>query len=148
MAPSVPRIPWRDILPADGNKNQPFVVDGYIIPPRIIISVNTYSIHHNEAYFPDPFSYRLERWLTSSSSTFSEEQKKVMRDAFVSFSIGSRGCAGKAIAYLETNLIHANTLWYFDFTKTKGTLGEIGAGKSGWEIDREGADEFQIFDLF
>ena len=71
-----------------------------------------------------------------------------MRDAFAPFSIGPRGCAGKSMAYLETSLVLAKTLWYFDFEVAPGELGEVGAGKVGLEEGRERRGEFQLYDLF
>ena len=148
LSPPTPGILWRDFLPADKDKNLPFIVDNHVIPAGTIVGVNTYSIHHNEAYFPDAFAFRPDRWLNSSSSTFSDEERKVMRDAFGAFSMGPRGCAGKAMAYLEASLVLAKTLWYFDFEKPKGELGKVGAGEVGGEEGRERKDEFQLFDIF
>jgi len=145
LSPPAPGILWRDLAP-DDDYSQPFVVDGHVIPPNTVVGVNTYSLHHNEDYFPDAFAYRPERWLTSSD--FSPEEKKIMREAFAPFSVGSRGCAGKAMAYLESSLVLAKTLWYFDFESTSGELGEVGAGKVGLEEGRERRDEFQLYDTF
>lgn len=145
MSPPAAGILWRDLAP-DDDKNQPFVVDGQVIPRGTIVGLNTYSLHHNEDYFPDPFSYDPERWLDSSD--YSSETKRIMRDAFAPFSIGPRGCAGKAMAYLETSLVLAKTMWYFDFETSSGQLGVIGAGKAGAEEGRERPSEFQLYDIF
>ncbi|KAF2963726.1 hypothetical protein GQX73_g9841 [Xylaria multiplex] len=102
MSPPVPGILWREGY-AD---RQPFMVDGHIIPPGVVVGVNIHSVHYNEEYFPEPFAFRPERWLDDS---------KTMGDAFMPFSTGPRGCAGKAMAYLELSLVVAKTLWYFDF---------------------------------
>ncbi|KAI1260640.1 cytochrome P450 [Xylariaceae sp. FL1019] len=77
--------------------------------PGITVGVNTYSVHHNEEYFPDSFIFRPERWLDDETS-----QRKVIRDAFVPFSVGPRGCAGKSMAYLEIFILLAETIWHFD----------------------------------
>jgi hypothetical protein len=72
-----------------------------------------------------------------------------MHDAFTPFSMGSRGCGGKAMAYSELSMTLAKTLWYLDFERPKenpkadfvgeGTAcGPTGAGKP----------EFQIKDQF
>ncbi|KAI1084876.1 cytochrome P450 [Whalleya microplaca] len=86
--------------------DQPFTVDGHVVPHGTIVGVNIYSIHYNEGYFPDPFTFRPERWL---------DDAKTMRDAFAPFSLGPRGCAGKAMEYLEISLVVAKIMWYFDF---------------------------------
>jgi cytochrome P450 len=143
ISPPVPGILWRELAP-DDDVNRPFVVDGHVVPRGTIVGVNIYSIHHNEEYFPDPFTYRPERWLTPSTP----EAKKSMRDAFAAFSLGPRGCAGKAMAYLETSLVIAKTMWYFDFEAAKGELGEVGAGNAHLGEERRRSDEYQLYDVF
>ncbi|EPE26577.1 Cytochrome P450 [Glarea lozoyensis ATCC 20868] len=142
LSPPAPSILWRDIIPS----KEPFVIDGHIVAPGTIVGVNTYSIHHNEFCFPNAFSFNPDRWLESSN--FSEEAKRIMRDTFVPFSIGPRGCAGKAMAYLETSLTIAKTLWYFDFEIAPGQAAEVGAGKMGGQKGREFPGEFQLYDVF
>ncbi|TVY83920.1 Cytochrome P450 monooxygenase apf7 [Lachnellula suecica] len=142
LSPPAPGILWRDLAPGD-DSSQPFVVDGHVIPPNTVVGVNTYSLHHSEDYFPNAFAYRPERWVSSS-----DEEKKISREAFAPFSVGSRGCAGKAMAYLESSLVLAKSLWYFDFESASGELGEVGAGKVGLEEGRERKGEFQLYDTF
>ncbi|KAF2802361.1 cytochrome P450 [Mytilinidion resinicola] len=84
------------IFPAD---HEPLVIDSHVIPQGTIVGVNIYCIHHNAKYFPDPFTFKPERWLLDEQTNTSEEAKLVMRtisDAFTLFSGGSRGCAGKS----------------------------------------------------
>ncbi|KAI1421212.1 cytochrome P450 [Xylaria sp. FL1777] len=137
LSPPAPGILWRD--PLSGSGTQPFIVEGSVIPPGTIVGVNIYSIHRNPEYFPDPFTYHPERWLDDS---ISPERKKIMRDAFVPFSLGPRGCAGKAMAYLEISLVIAKTLWYFDFHTASGNLGAVGASTE------EPPNIFMLFDNF
>jgi cytochrome P450 len=146
LSPPAPSILWRELVPGEESSKTPFVVDGHVIPKGTIVGVSTYSLHHNDAYFPDPFSFNPERWL--DTSTFSSETKKLMREAFVPFSIGSRACAGKAMAYLETGLMLAMTIWYFDFKVARGSLGKVGGGQAGFEKRRRNPGEFQLYDVF
>ncbi|RYP59345.1 hypothetical protein DL771_010910 [Monosporascus sp. 5C6A] len=111
MSPPVTGTLWREQLRQDGDA--PLVVDGHVIPRDVLVGVNIYSIHHNEAYFPDPFRYNPERWLPSDDTA--NAAAAANRAAFVPFSLGARACAGKAMAYLEASLTMAKTLWYFDF---------------------------------
>ncbi|KAI1455226.1 cytochrome P450 [Annulohypoxylon moriforme] len=143
MSPPASGILWRELLP--DSDDRPFIVDGHVIPGGTIVGVNIYSIHHNEEYFPDSFSFRPERWLDDSVTP---ERKRIMRDGFIPFSVGPRGCAGKAMAYLEISLVVAKTLWYFDFGWAQGGLGEIGAGAPGMGVGRERPGEFQLLDSF
>ncbi|KAI1407554.1 cytochrome P450 [Hypoxylon sp. FL1857] len=134
MSPPVAGILWREAYPSD----QPFTVDGHVIPRGTIVGVNIYSIHHNEEYFPDPFTFRPERWL---------DDAKVMRDAFAPFSQGPRGCAGKAMAYLEISLVVAKVMWYFDF-RSVARSGEASAFKMGTTHGSEQAEVFELLDNF
>jgi cytochrome P450 len=145
LSPPVPGILWRDVIRDGKTKGTPFVVDGHVIPEGTIIGVNTYSIHHNATYFPDPFSFRPDRWLNTSS--FSPQTRSIMRDAFAPFSMGPRGCAGKSMAYLETSLTIAKTLWCLDFRVATEKSGEFGSGKLGYERSIENPDEFQLYDV-
>ena len=98
------------------------------MPPGTQVGVNIYTLHHNETYFPEPYKFTPERWLPSETP---EAQRKAMHEAFTPFSIGYRGCAGKSMAYLETSLVIAKTLWYFDFKLAPGDLARVGGGVAG-----------------
>jgi cytochrome P450 len=138
MSPPITGTLWREL--ADEADDEPWVIDGHIIPPGTQVGVNTYAIHHDERYFPEPYVFRPERWLESSTLSAedgSQSSVHIHRE-FVPFSIGPRSCIGKAMAYLECSLVAAKTLWYFDFERCPGPLGEIGAGK---------AEEFQLYDV-
>ncbi|CAJ2502539.1 Uu.00g099330.m01.CDS01 [Anthostomella pinea] len=143
MSPPVSGILWRERAP-DENDSQPLVVDGHVIPPGTVVGVNTYSLHHNEEYFPDPFAFNPERWLDSSTP----EAAKLVRNAFIPFSVGSRACAGKSMAYKEISLVLAKTLLYFDFNAAPGKLGDVGAGNPDLGPGRERPGEFQLYDNF
>jgi cytochrome P450 len=142
MSPPVPGTLWRE-MPSTDNGANPLIIDGYAIPKGTQVGVNIYTLHHSEEYFPDAFAFKPERWLETS-----EERQKVMRDAFTPFSIGYRGCAGKAMAYLESSLVIAKTMWYFDFKATPGKLSEVGAGTPGRTDGRGHAGEYQLYDTF
>jgi cytochrome P450 len=51
---------WRDI-PCDGKS--PVVIDGHAVPEGARIGVNVYTIHHNEKYFPDSWTFTPERFF-------------------------------------------------------------------------------------
>jgi cytochrome P450 len=143
ISPPIPGTLWRER--AD-NDPLPICVDGHEIPEGTQIGVNIYAIHHNEDYFPEPFSFKPERWLPSKE--ISEEQWRLMNAAFSPFSIGERVCAGKSMAYLESSLIIAKTLWYFDFQAAPGQLGEVGGGTPGNPDNRDRPNEYQLYDTF
>ncbi|KAI0862067.1 cytochrome P450 [Xylaria cubensis] len=145
MSPPVPGTLWRMQDPGD---EQPLVIDGHVIPKGTLMGVSTYAIHHNEEYFPDSFAFKPERWLAAGTSLEEETAAKRMHDAFAVFSTGSRSCAGKALAYMESTLVLAKTLWYFDFESALGKLGDVGGGKLGGPPGRSRPDEYQLGDIF
>jgi cytochrome P450 len=69
--------------------------------------------------------------------------KKFMYDAFSPFSIGPRGCAGKAMAYLEMGLVLVKTFWYLNFERPSGKLDAVGEGYAGNKHGREGNWSFK-----
>jgi cytochrome P450 len=148
MTPPICTTLWRELPASD---KEPFYVDGHLIPPGTQLGVNMYTIHHNEAYFPGPFVFKPDRGLFPDESRMSEEetaQKKVMHDAFSPFSTGPRGCAGKAMAYLEMSLVLAKTFWYLDFERPSGKLDRVGEGDPRNTNGRGRKLEFQVKDQF
>ncbi|KAI1127898.1 cytochrome P450 [Nemania abortiva] len=135
MSPPVPTTLWREAAPVV--PSEPLIVDGHVVPPGTQIGVNIYSLHHNEKYFPEPFTFMPDRWLDG------KETRLASSNAFVPFSVGLRGCAGKAMAYLEVSLVLAKTLWYFDFEAARDT--RESSTSSGLAYS---AGEFPIYDIF
>ncbi|CAJ2502722.1 Uu.00g101160.m01.CDS01 [Anthostomella pinea] len=154
VAPPTTATPWREedvysaaLPPSD----EPFVVDGHLIPRGTAVGVSLYSVLHNPAYFQEPFAFQPERWLApegGKEDKDSEEARALMRRAFAPFALGDRACAGKAMAYLETSLTVAKTLWYFDFKTAPGAAGKVGGGTPGRTDGRHRADEYQLYDIF
>ncbi|KAK7701523.1 hypothetical protein SLS64_010268 [Diaporthe eres] len=147
IAPSSLGTLWRQQdVSTPSNAKQPFVVDGHVIPPGVQVGINPYMLLHNEEYFPEPFKFKPERWLGPEDSP----ELRTMRRAHAPFALGERGCAGKAMAYLEISIMLAKTLWYFDFEKAPGVAGEVGSGghaRFKGDADRQRKDEFQLFDI-
>lgn len=142
MSPPISANLWRQQVATD---EKPLVIDGPYIPRGTLFGVNVYALSHNAAIFPEPFEYKPERWLSSSSTNSENDEagRKPMLEAFASFSIGPRNCVGKPLAYLEISLVLAKTLWYFDFEIAPGPLGSIGEGR-----DRGRPGEFCTQDGF
>ncbi|KAI0975019.1 cytochrome P450 [Xylaria arbuscula] len=140
MSPPVSGTLWRELAEGEDRKGA-LVVDGHLISHGTQVGVNIYSLHHNEDYFPEPFTFRPERWLVENN-----DELRTMHSAFTAFSIGSRGCAGKPMAYLEASLVVAKTIWYFDFDVAPGEV--TGGGIPGRKDGRERPGEFQLRDVF
>ena len=57
MSPATPGALWREVL--EGG----LFLDGHHIPAGYEVATSIYAIHHNEAYFPDSYAFRPERWI-------------------------------------------------------------------------------------
>ncbi|KAI1321106.1 cytochrome P450 [Xylariaceae sp. FL0255] len=127
LAPPMPGTLWRERAQHDEEKNRglPLIIDGCEVPEGIIFGVNIYALHHNADIFPDPFLFWPERWMPSEE-TEEDERRTAMTESFAAFQLGPRGCAGKAMAYLEASLVVAKTLWDFDIEPAPGKLGKLG----------------------
>lgn len=154
MSPSTLAPAWREQEAASAAAGEPFVVDGHVIPPGTQVAVSQYTLQHNAKYFPEPFEFRPERWLSPEpedgvsipETAEQRDARTAMRRAFVPFSIGDRSCAGKPMAYLEMRLTIAETVWFFDFERAPGEAGELGGGRPGRTDGRGRRDEFQLYD--
>ncbi|GAP90593.1 putative benzoate 4-monooxygenase cytochrome P450 protein [Rosellinia necatrix] len=143
ISPSSLQVTWREQAQSSVAAGETLAIDGHVIPPGTQIAVNFYSLFHNPTYFPDPFTFRPERWLPEEQgSSEQEEQRIIMRRAFQPSLLGDRGCAGKPMAYMELSLIIAKTLWYFDFHKAPGEAGMVGEGNAKSTDGRHRRDEF------
>jgi cytochrome P450 family 3 subfamily A len=80
--------------------------DGVLIP--------IYAIQHSEEYYPDPETFKFERFLP-------ENKDQLVPYTFLSFVEGPRNCVGKRFAILEAKLALANLLLAFDFVRSPRT---------------------------
>ncbi|VUC23923.1 unnamed protein product [Clonostachys rosea] len=140
MSPPVSGTLWRE-LSTDDESSEPLMVDGHVMPPGTQVGLNMYTIHHNEQYFPEPYTFRPEPWLGTRG-----DSGKRMLDAWVPFSLGSRNCAGKAMAYQQSNLVLAKVLWYFDFKFAEGSPGRAGGGGEGLGQGRSRQSDLQLYE--
>ncbi|KAJ9646027.1 hypothetical protein H2204_000689 [Knufia peltigerae] len=103
LAPPVPSHLPRQVLPGG------MEIEGDYVPEGTVVGVAPFAIQYNEEYYPDPFRFKPERWISGP-----DEGVATARAAFCPFSIGPRGCAGKRVAYLEVSIALATLLWSFD----------------------------------
>lgn len=148
MSPPVPGLLDRLVLPGGAT------IDGHQIPTGTTVGVPIYAVHHNEAYYPDSFSYIPERWLsgTESSATagflITPTSVEVAKSAFHAFSSGPRGCVGKNMAYAEMFTAVARVMFLFDIRLQKGDRSGEGGGGVGWAKGkgRQRKGEYQLRD--
>ncbi|KAI1615918.1 cytochrome P450 [Exophiala viscosa] len=80
---------------------------GKYIPEGTIVGVQNYSIHRKAEAFPDPETFKPERWFNETED---------MRRHFMPFGLGSRICLGQNIAMLEMRLTIATLIRSFELT--------------------------------
>jgi cytochrome P450 len=66
---------------------QDMVLNGYKIPRGTIVGMSSWMMHRNPKIFPDPDTFRPERWLDPANTAKLEK-------SFVAFGRGSRQCIG------------------------------------------------------
>lgn len=125
-------------------------IDGLHIPQYVEVGTPTYAIHHDPDYFPDPFSFTPERWLsqenTSHSSRSSKEQATAGINVFRAFGKGPRECAAKRMAYHEMMTVLASVLWTFEVRlAVKPAVGKRVIEEGGSQQRRDG---YQLLDFF
>ncbi|KAF4629085.1 hypothetical protein G7Y89_g9065 [Cudoniella acicularis] len=76
----------------------------YRIPPGTPFSQSTLSVHTDESIFPDPWSFRPERWLGKEGMELRKYQ--------MAFNKGSRSCVGINLAHAEMFLVIAAVARY------------------------------------
>jgi cytochrome P450 len=86
------------------------------IPKGTIVFSSPYVTHRNPRYYPDPQTFRPDRWLDGES---------VPRFAYFPFGGGNRVCIGEPFAWLEGAIVLALLLSRYSFTPTPQTSDEI-----------------------
>lgn len=89
----------------------PLIYKTWTIPAGTIISMDNYLVSHDEAIFPDSFTFKPERWL---DDPVAPDGRKLTR-YLVSFGRGTRSCLGINLAYAEMYISLANVYRNFEF---------------------------------
>jgi cytochrome P450 len=140
MASAAPGILPREVL-AGGIE-----VDEHHIPPGTQVGSSIYCIHRNEEYYPDAFTFRPERWIVDPDAGVTEEDVAKAHSAFCAFSLGSRACIGKNLAYVELSITLARIVYQYEIREAEGE--KIGEGKPHLGYGRRRKNEYQIVDAF
>jgi cytochrome P450 len=86
----------RPVIPVIGRRVAvPWRLGDYVVPAGQGVSMSILLIHHREDLYPDPFSYRPERWLGHSPGTYE----------WLPFGGGTRRCLGAALAMAEQRVV-------------------------------------------
>jgi len=167
LCPPVPGLLPREVcnpqgmtIPAASLPSYPPQNHGKIhLPMGTTLGVNIYTIHHSPTHYPEPFRFLPERWILPTDHPLgiaTQDSLEKARAAFTPFSIGSRGCIGKALAMMELRLVLGRMAWEWEVEKVEGVQGKTECWDGGfrWEgTDGHGKEEgwegeFRIFDHF
>jgi cytochrome P450 len=90
---------------------RPTTIGGVSLPKRHIVLISMQVTHRDPRFFPEPDSFRPERWLDGL-------EKRLPRGAFIPFGMGSRKCIGASFAMMEATLLLATIArrWRFELT--------------------------------
>lgn len=127
--------PWREI------ESDYLTIDGHMIPKGCDVATCVYSIHHNETYFPQSYTFLPDRWLQGNSIQVPEPGNS----AWVPFMLGSRICPGRELSGMAVSDILALLVWHLDFCiPSEEPLAAIGGGSRQANNGRHQAHEFQL----
>ncbi|KAI2981999.1 hypothetical protein CBS147344_9070 [Aspergillus niger] len=85
--------------------------NGYHVPPGTVVSMSSWTMHHNEELFPKSETFDPNRWTDPVMS-------KSLEKYLFSFGKGSRQCIGMPLAYCELYVTLGRLFRQFDNLKT------------------------------
>ena len=86
----------RPVVPFVGRElRQTMTLDGYELPPGAAVFPAIYLAHTNPNTFPEPYTFRPERFLESPTETYS----------WIPFGGGTRRCIGATFAQFEMRVV-------------------------------------------
>jgi cytochrome P450 len=83
---------------------EPFPIGNWTIPAGVPLIVDAYGVHHNPDIYPEPHTFRPERFLGEQPDAYS----------FVPFGGGAHRCVGATLAMLEIKIFLRAILDRFD----------------------------------
>lgn len=114
--------------------------DSTHVPEGYDVGVCLYAIQHNEKYFPNPFAFQPERWLSRGP-----DGKHLLKpfsvlwpgpkdagenlNAFAAFSHGVRACLGRDLAMSMNMSVAARILWSFNIRASDDPSGKQRQGR-------------------
>jgi cytochrome P450 len=75
-------------------------IGGYAVPRGALVLMSQYVMHHDERYYPEPQSFKPERWTE-------KERSRRPQFSYFPFGGGPRRCIGESFAWMEGILLLA-----------------------------------------
>ena len=125
----------REVLPGG------ITIQGHFIKEGLNVGSALYALQHHQEVFGDPFVFRPERWMVSESVSVASVAEA--QSAFFPFSLGSRACPGKRLAYQEMAIAMARLVFRMEFEAVAGDMRGVGRpefmwgrkNKTQWQVD-------------
>jgi cytochrome P450 len=96
------------------------VYKGYMLPKGSVVVPNSWAMLHDEAVYPDPFSFKPERFLKNG-----QINKEVRDPIHMAFGYGRRICPGRHFAVSAVWIAIASLVAAFDITKAIDEDGNV-----------------------
>ncbi|KAI1990255.1 hypothetical protein LOZ53_003252 [Ophidiomyces ophidiicola] len=105
---------WMPIVPLSLPKvaTEPVKWGNYQFPEGTILVMNTYAIHHDPSFYPEPDVFRPERWEGKINLAHAD-------GLLFSFGAGRRVCPGKHLAERSVFMLVSRLLWAFNISHMK-----------------------------
>jgi len=142
MSPPVGGALWREVCAGGVN------IQGQHVPKGYDVGIPIYAIHHNPEYYPDPYTFKPERWLPGGEMQNSQESVDLAKRAFQAFSIGPVGCVGKNLAYMELTVTMARVAFALEMKPLSETQVEPPKEKYLEGFDKHSSFEYRLRDRF
>jgi cytochrome P450 len=118
----LPKLPYTDMVIKEALRLYPpawilngrtpledIEVAGYTVPKGSLIFLSPYVLHRDPRYFPEPESFKPERWTDGL-------EKRIPRYAYFPFGGGPRVCIGNQFALMEARLVLATIAQHYKLT--------------------------------
>ncbi|MFZ1926194.1 MAG: cytochrome P450 [Solirubrobacteraceae bacterium] len=94
----------RPVIPIVGRRVAvPWRLGDYVVPAGQGVSISILLVHHREDIYPDPFTYRPERWLEHEGGRAGGRAPQTYE--WLPFGGGTRRCLGAALAMAEQRVV-------------------------------------------
>ncbi|CAH1780132.1 unnamed protein product [Owenia fusiformis] len=98
--PTVPQETMRDTT-----------LNGHFIPQGTQVWPNLFSLHHDERFFPDPWTFKPERFIDTEGKLVPADQRKHL----MPFGAGIRVCVGEQMARVRMFIFLTTMLQHYTF---------------------------------
>ncbi|XP_014390838.1 PREDICTED: 24-hydroxycholesterol 7-alpha-hydroxylase isoform X2 [Myotis brandtii] len=87
---------------------KPVKILNFTVPSGDLLMLSPFWLHRNPKYFPEPESFKPERWKEANL------EKHAFLDGFVAFGSGKYQCPGRWLAMLEIEMCIILLFYYYD----------------------------------